>query len=135
MLVIYHTHPRKTPFFANKEVLTKNSRRVDESRNKKTISENVGELDASKKNITSKKPAAKSEGLFELVLQLQSEHHHLQGLVCALTIVVNELRETPSVSRLPAVSAAEALNEAMHKVQAQHLATLELLESSRFEMV
>lgn len=70
--------------------------------------------------------------LFDLILRLQDEHYHLQGLLCALAVVVNELRETPEVSQLPAVTAAEALSTAMLGAQEHHLQSLEVLERARF---
>ncbi|MBG6202679.1 hypothetical protein IWQ48_003826 [Labrenzia sp. EL_13] len=52
--------------------------------------------------------------------------------MCALAVVVNELRETPDVSQFPAVTAAEALSTAMLNAQEHHLQSLEVLERVRF---
>lgn len=82
----------------------------------------------------SARPRDTPDHLFELVLQLQAEHYHLQGLLCALAVVVNELRETPNISQLPAVTAAEALSAAMLSAQEHHLQSLEVLEQSRFDV-
>ncbi len=80
----------------------------------------------------SARPRDTPDRLFDLILKLQAEHYHLQGLLCALAVVVNELRETPDVSQLPAVTAAEALSTAMLSAQEHHLQSLEVLERARF---
>lgn len=69
---------------------------------------------------------------FDIILKLQAEHYHMDGLVRALVYVVSELSEAPGVSRHPAVTAAEALTDVMAKAQMAHLATLESLEMNRF---
>ncbi|WP_282046261.1 hypothetical protein [Roseibium album] len=81
----------------------------------------------------SARPRDTPDRLFDLILKLHAEHYHLQGLLCALAVVVNELRETPAVSQLPAVTAAEALSTAMLSAQEHHLQSLEVLERARFE--
>lgn len=81
----------------------------------------------------SARPRDTPDHLFDLILKLHAEHYHLQGLMCALAVVVNELRETPEVSQLPAVTAAaEALSAAMLRAQERHLQSLEVLERARF---
>lgn len=77
-------------------------------------------------------PRDTPDRLFDLILKLHAEHYHLQGLMCALAVAVNELRETPEVSQLPAVTAAEALSAALLSAQERHLPSLDVLERARF---